>query len=215
MMSAALGGYLAGRLRVKWIGVNINESFFRDTAHGFLAWALATVVSAAALGAATTHIASGGLQGLSMSTSQSSSHAAGPADLLVDKLLRPAPGRLAPGSVTDRGASERDSRAELVRLISASLRAGAEVSSTDRTYLAEVVAARTGLAPPEAEQRIAQVATEAKVLADQARKSAAQFSLWLTAAMIVGAFAASLAAIEGGQLRDGVWRGTRVYPNYS
>jgi hypothetical protein len=43
-LSSALGGYLAGRLRKKWVGVRTDEVFFRDTAHGLLAWALATVL---------------------------------------------------------------------------------------------------------------------------------------------------------------------------
>lgn len=53
-LSAAFGGYLAGRLREKWVGVRTDEVLFRDTAHGLLAWALATVIVAAlfTLGAA-------------------------------------------------------------------------------------------------------------------------------------------------------------------
>lgn len=43
LLSAAVGGYLAGRLRTKWQGVHTDEVYFRDTAHGFLAWALATI----------------------------------------------------------------------------------------------------------------------------------------------------------------------------
>src|ERR1700748_2341930 len=43
-LSSGLGGYLAGRLRTKWAGINRDEVFFRDTAHGFLAWALASVL---------------------------------------------------------------------------------------------------------------------------------------------------------------------------
>jgi hypothetical protein len=46
-LSAAFGGYLAGRLRAKWIGLRTDEVLFRDTAHGLLAWALATVMVAA------------------------------------------------------------------------------------------------------------------------------------------------------------------------
>ena len=55
-LSAAFGGYLAGRLRTKWVGPRVDEVLFRDTAHGFLAWALATVIVAAlfALGTAGT-----------------------------------------------------------------------------------------------------------------------------------------------------------------
>ena len=46
-LSSAFGGYLAGRLRAKWIGLRTDEVLFRDTAHGLLAWALATVIVAA------------------------------------------------------------------------------------------------------------------------------------------------------------------------
>ncbi len=45
-LSAAFGGYLTGRLRTKWVGVRTDEVYFRDTAHGFLAWALGTVIMA-------------------------------------------------------------------------------------------------------------------------------------------------------------------------
>lgn len=44
--SSAFGGYLTGRLRKKWVGIRTDEVFFRDTAHGFLAWALATLIVA-------------------------------------------------------------------------------------------------------------------------------------------------------------------------
>jgi len=42
-LASAVGGYLSGRLRKKWVGIRTDEVFFRDTAHGFLAWGLATV----------------------------------------------------------------------------------------------------------------------------------------------------------------------------
>jgi hypothetical protein len=45
-LSAALGGYLAGRLRTRWQGLHTDEIFFRDTAHGFVTWATATVLIA-------------------------------------------------------------------------------------------------------------------------------------------------------------------------
>jgi hypothetical protein len=43
VLSAALGGYLAGRLRTKWINVHSHEVHFRDTAHGLIVWAVSTV----------------------------------------------------------------------------------------------------------------------------------------------------------------------------
>lgn len=45
-LSSAVGGYLAGRLRVRWHGLHTDEVFFRDTAHGLLTWATATVLVA-------------------------------------------------------------------------------------------------------------------------------------------------------------------------
>lgn len=48
-LSSAFGGYMAGRLRAKWVGARTDEVLFRDTAHGLLAWALATVIVAALL----------------------------------------------------------------------------------------------------------------------------------------------------------------------
>jgi hypothetical protein len=64
-LSAAFGGYLAGRLRAKWIGLRTDEVLFRDTAHGLLAWALATVIVAAlftlgTLGTSAAVVATGG-----------------------------------------------------------------------------------------------------------------------------------------------------------
>ena len=56
MLASTVGGFIAGRFRARWVRAHRDEVFFRDTAHGFLAWALATVISAAALGAATSHI---------------------------------------------------------------------------------------------------------------------------------------------------------------
>ena len=43
---SSIGGYLAARLRTRWVGLHTNEVFFRDTAHGFIAWAFATLLSA-------------------------------------------------------------------------------------------------------------------------------------------------------------------------
>ena len=65
VMSSAIGGYLAGRMRTKITGLHRNEVFFRDTAHGFLAWAFATLISATALASATAYLANGALAGLS------------------------------------------------------------------------------------------------------------------------------------------------------
>ena len=81
------------------------------------------------------------------------------------------------------------------------------ISAADRTYLAQAVSARTGLPQAEAEKRVNDVITEAKTYAEAARKFARASLLWLTLSLFLGAFSASLAAIAGGQLRDGRWKG--------
>lgn len=62
LAASGMGGYLAGRLRTKWTGVHTNEVYFRDTAHGFLAWSVAAVVSAVALTSVAGSIVSGGVR---------------------------------------------------------------------------------------------------------------------------------------------------------
>jgi hypothetical protein len=71
------------------------------------------------------------------------------------------------------------------------------VPAGDRTYVAQVVAARTGLSQTDAEKRVSDVINQAKAALDNARKAAAKLSLWLTASLLIGAFAASLVATEG------------------
>src|SRR5215204_1461740 len=204
VMSSAVGGYLAARLRTKWTTLHTNEVFFRDTAHGFLAWAFGTLITFGVLGAALTHIATGAAHGVSVAATAQAAQNANPADIYVDKLFRPA---AAPTPGNPDGP-----RAEVLRLWTSSFGANNDLSADDRAYVARVVATRTGLSQPEADRRVNDVIVEAKAAADKAPKAAAQLSLWLTAAMLFGAFAASLAAVEGGQLRDGTWNGRVLTP---
>ena len=206
IMSSAIGGYLAARLRTKWTGLHTNEVFFRDTAHGFIAWAFATVLSASALGAATTHVVSGAAAGAGAAIGQGG-QALNPSQVFVDRLFR------ADGGSTPASAERNEAmRAEVSRLWTSSLRENTELSQADRTYVARLVAAQTGLNQQESEKRVNDVIVEAKAAADRARSDAARLAFWLTAAMLFGAFAASLAAVEGGQLRDGTWNDRRLVP---
>ena len=79
------------------------------------------------------------------------------------------------------------------------------MSAEDRTYAARVIAARTGIPQAEAEQRINQTIAQAKDAADKARRAAARFSIWIAISLLAGSFAASLAAAEGGKLRNTRW----------
>ena len=71
MISSALGGYLAGRLRSKWVGLHTTEVQFRDTAHGFLAWAVASVIGALLLATPATSLIGGALSGATQGAANS------------------------------------------------------------------------------------------------------------------------------------------------
>jgi len=211
VMSSAVGGYLAARLRSKWAGLHTQEVFFRDTAHGFIAWAFATLLSAGALSSAAAYLANGTAAELGGAASQAT-RSVNPADVYVDKLFRPN-AAAQPSSAPDAAnATRNQSRAEVLRLWTASFYDNQDLSAADKTYVAQVVAARTGMSQADAEKRVNDVVAEAKTAADDARKAAAKLSFWLTAAMLFGAFAASLAAVEGGSLRDGTWNDRVLVP---
>ena len=206
VMSSAIGGYLAARLRTRWVGVNTNEVFFRDTAHGLITWAFATVLSASALGAAATHVVGGAASGAGAAAGQAVQNV-NPSRVFVDRLFRTD--AVAPPA-TPAGAN--DARAEATRLWTSSFNQSADLAPPDRTYLARLIASQTGMSQADAEKRVNDVIVEAKAAADRARKGAAKLAFWLTASLLFGAFAASLAAVEGGQLRDGTWQDRRLVP---
>jgi hypothetical protein len=204
-ISSGVGGYLTGRLRTKWVGVHDDEVFFRDSAHGFLSWVVATVFTVAFLASAATSMVSGGVRAATSIASAAASGAGqaavenmnDPTAYLVDSLFRSA-----------QSNSDQDIRGETTRILMNSVARG-EFSSADRAYLAQLVAARTGLTPTEASSRvdeiIAQVTTakeKAKQEIDMARQAAARFSLFAFLSMLVGAFIASVAATIGGKHRD-------------
>jgi hypothetical protein len=225
VMSSAVGGYLAARLRTKWVNVHTNEVFFRDTAHGFLAWAFATLLSASVLSSAVAYLANGTAAAMGSAGSQAS-RSINPTDIYVDKLFRPVASQTsasqaaAPPSADTGNANAAapantmpgQSRAEILRLWTADFGDKQGFNAADKAYVAQVVAARTGLSREDAEKRVNDVIVEAKADADAARKGAAKLSLWLTAAMLFGAFAAGLAAVEGGSLRDGTWNDRVLTP---
>jgi Protein of unknown function (DUF3309) len=201
IMASSIGGYIAGRLRVKWVGIHTYEVYFRDTAHGFLAWAFATLLSAAVLGSAASNIVSGASAALVVqATGSAAGQSAGPVAEFVDSLLRAGP-------AANTGTSDSAAvRSELDRLFVSNLSKRGDFSPADRTYMAQVVAEHTGMNQADAEKRVSQVITQAKSAVADARKAAAQFALWLTASLLFGAFSASLAATEGGGVRDGTWK---------
>src|SRR3984885_12225632 len=199
MLSSSIGGYIAGRLRARWVGVHTDEVYFRDTAHGFVAWAFASVLGAILLASPASSLLGNAASGAAQATASAASRS-GPMDGYVDTLMRsdtPA----APNS-----GNPGDSRGEMVRLFTSSFRNGGDLKPADREYVSKVVAARTGMSQADADKRVSEVVTQAKTDIDAARKASAQLAFWLTASLLLGAFCASLAATEGGGLRDGTWR---------
>jgi hypothetical protein len=212
-LSSGVGGYLTGRLRTKWVGVHSDEVYFRDTAHGFIAWALATLLVAGVLGSALSAAIGSGVQAASTVASGvalgTSANARGETtneatSYFVDTLFRPSdPARLAPGTESNGSAT-----AEASRILLMSATAG-EVSADDRVYLGQLVAARAGLSEADARARVDTVLTrveqakvQAQETADAARKAGATFALVSALSLVIGAFIASAAALLGGRQRD-------------
>jgi hypothetical protein len=197
MISSAVGGYLAGRLRTKWTGIQTAEVQFRDTAQGFLAWAVASVFGAMVLASPASSLIGGAASGAT--TAATNSAQSSPMDGYVDALLR---------SDNPSAQSQQDpsnAHNEMVRLFTTSFRKGGDLNPSDRAYVAKVVSARTGLSQADAEKRVTDVSNQVKAGLDGARKTAMQLAIWLTLSLFIGAFSAAAAAMEGGGIRDGTW----------
>lgn len=226
LIASGMGGYLAGRLRVKWVEVHADDVYFRDTAHGFLAWAVASLVTASLLTSVIGSIVSGDVKvGASVAAGVTTAGAdlakvgagSGSMNYFVDSLFRKdiaAPGS-ASGSVAGGAMPESATAAstvEMVRIFTNSVRSGA-LPTEDVRYAAQIVAQRTGLSPQDAEKRVNDTyararqqlhsaETAAKNAADKAREASAYAALWLFISLLAGAFVASLAATFGGRQRD-------------
>jgi hypothetical protein len=196
LIASSAGGYLAGRLRTKWVNVHTHEVYFRDTAHGFLAWAVGLVITAAFFTSAATAMIGGAAAGaVTASGPAQSRDGVGTNGYLVDTLLRPS----APGVDKDNALA----RSEFGLIFANSLREG-NMPSADRAYLSQVVAARTGVSQSDAEKRVDDAYTQARQAADAVRKEVAHSMYWTFLALLIGAFCASFAATIGGRERDRV-----------
>jgi hypothetical protein len=212
IIAAGLGGYLAGRLRVKWTRLHTDEVYFRDTAHGFLAWAIATLVTATLVAGSLGSVLGTSLQAgaqVAASTVSGTTAAASNADpygYFVDTLFR-GDGPMA--------VSDEASDAMITRIMARALSNDGQLSPEDKAWMAQLVSQRTNMSPSQAEQRVDQVfaqarqamdnaKTKAREAADAASKVAAWTALWMFVALLCGAFCASLAATWGGRRRDAV-----------
>jgi hypothetical protein len=200
MIASGLGGHVTGRLRHRFAGIHDNETYFRDTIHGFVAWAVALIAGAAFLASAAGGIVGSAAPVTAAAVSSAAAQNSGPEAGYVDRLLRTD--AAAPPAA---GQAESNPRPELTRLFAASLRDKQDLNAGDHSYVVQVVARRTGLPPAEAEKRVNDVTAQAKSDLDAARRATLQLSLWLTASLFMGAFAASIAAAEAGAFRDRNW----------
>jgi hypothetical protein len=204
-ISSALGGYLAGRTRTKWAGIHTHEVAFRDTMHGFATWALATLIMSIIVAYAAVGTVSGAAKAVSSAASgiaqtgaaAVSSGQSSAGDYEIDSLFR-----------TTGNTVQPEVRTEAMRILVKGVGAG-EVSAADRQYLAELVAARAGISPAEAEQRVSRAIEQLKAaevkareLADTARKVTSAAAICTALSMLIGAFVASVAAALGGRERD-------------
>lgn len=235
LVAAATGGYLAGRLRTRWADIHSNEVYFRDTAHGFLAWAVATLVTATLLTSAIGSVVGSGIQagstvaaGVATTVAASAGAAAGMAPdeaggsirYFVDSMLRRDATAGSTAAESDATTSARpepvrlsaEEASEIGRIFMNATRAEA-LPQDDVRYVGQIVAQRTGLSQQEAEKRVTDMYARAqttvreaeqttKAAADATRKASAYGALWLFVSLLLGAFAASLAATFGGRLRD-------------
>lgn len=179
LASAGVGGYIAGRLRTRWLGVQVDEVYFRDTAHGFLAWSLATLLMVALMGSvagsalsgtakAAGAVASGaatmvgggvqaavaGATGAVAGSGDSQGASANRFGYWVDSLFRPAPttdGTTASVPVSQR--SPADVAKEVTSIYANALQTG-KLPEEDARYVAQLVAERTGLTQEQALERV-------------------------------------------------------------
>jgi hypothetical protein len=228
-LSAGVGGYLAGRLRQRWLATHTHEVFFRDTAHGLVTWSLATLVVAAVLVGSAASVIEGGARSVGGMVGAGAHGAGMMGGNPHDRNMRPegnmgpeggegaGPGgaydldKLFRNATPSNGGTEprgNDGKMEAAH-VAANAAATGNVSAEDRTYLASLVAAKTGVTPDEAQKRVdafiqstQDAANKAKAAADEARKAAATEALYMALALLIGAFIASVAAVIGGRLRD-------------
>ena len=197
LVASAMGGYLAGRLRARWTATASDEVYFRDTAHGFLAWAVASLVTAALLTSVIGSIVGGGIQaGASVAGGVASTAMAagagvaagesgatknetgsGPMAYFVDSLFRRelgAPPGTASGTASGTAPADAASSVpttEVTRILMNTISTGT-LPAADARYVGQMVAQRTGISPPEAEKRVTDTYARMQANLNEAKASA-------------------------------------------
>ncbi|MES2490823.1 MAG: hypothetical protein V4607_13635 [Pseudomonadota bacterium] len=214
LAASGVGGYLAGRLRSRWLGAPEDEVYFRDTAHGFLAWGVATLLTAALLSSVIGSTLRGGSEVLASAAGGAVS-AAAISDKHTNKDSEASNGyfidsmfRSNASKKPDADESSAATLAEAGRIFSNSASTGV-LPADDHAYLTQLVVQHTDLSQAEAQKRVSeaqakmlQAKTAAKEAVDKARKASAYAALWFFISLLLGAFVASYLATFGGRLRD-------------
>lgn len=229
--ASGMGGYLAGRLRSKCVRTHSNETYFRDTAHGFLAWAVAALVSAALLTTTLGAIAGGSakvvgsvakdatntsLKAAMPASGDDSTMSGSPVRYFVNSLFRPennSSSAITPRETMPQNEAVSSSRLGEVTGIFANNIGSDTLPTDDLHYVAQLVSQQTGLSQNEAEKRVQNIYAKAKEklndaktatmkAADDARKTASHLTFWSFISLLAGAFIASLCATFGGRQRD-------------
>lgn len=221
LAASGIGGYIAGRLRTRWTNVHDHEVYFRDTAHGMLAWAVASLLTVGLLASAATSILGSAADAAGTAVNATATVAGNakvnPVDYFTDMLLRADQATTTTTATSTDGTASNTGnnnsvRMEVGRILSTDI-ANGSLSPADRDYLAKLVAKRTDMTQVDATKRVdavfdqlnrsvTEAKNSAKLAADQARKAAANSALWMFVALLLGAFVASLAATLGGRQRD-------------
>lgn len=204
------GGYLTGRMRRRAGDASEHEVDVRDGAHGLIVWAGASVLGAALILGGLGSVAStvGGAAGALTSAASNVAGAAAdkidPNAYFVDTLFR-RPATAVPGAAP---ANDTADRAEAGRIFGQAAIAG-QLAPDDRTYLAQVVSANTGIPQADAEARVDQAMTavqtaktQAADLAEKARKTSVIAAFLIAASFFISAVGAYWAASMGGRHRD-------------
>ncbi len=204
------GGYVAGRMRLRWHETG-HEADFRDGLHGGLVWAVGVVIGAALFLSTAGGAAKTGAEIVGQTGTAAVSSTNDPMGTVLDTLLRPTTvAQAAPpaGTATAAAPAARarlaagdETRAEMSRILASSVTKGS-LSTQDRAYMAQLVSQRTGMSQQEAEKRVEDAVTAARQAADKARRAAILTGFVTAASLLLSLAAAWWAAVKGGDHRD-------------
>ena len=199
IVASGMGGYLSGRLRTKWIDTRSDEVYFRDTAHGFLTWAVAALISAVLLTSTVGSILGGGAKivgtvaggaaattaaGAAGMASASSDDSSSPMNYFINSMFRssnpatPATDAADPAATPAMPSAPREpvsaeQLSEVTGIFANSISTGA-LPQDDRQYVARLIAQNTGLSQQEAEQRVQSTYDKAQAKLKEAKEKAQQ-----------------------------------------